>query len=88
MHSNGGGSNPFTSTRNFYERKYMTEEQLEQFLDNTKATIDGYERLVRIQTKQRDYLLAYVSRLVLPVQLNAIIERLENIENDTKRETH
>lgn len=66
----------------------MTDKDLDEFMDRTKAVVDGYERLVRIQTKQRDYLLAYVSRLVLPVQLNAIIERLENIENDEKRETN
>ena len=66
----------------------MTDKDLDEFMDRTKAVVDGYERLVRIQTKQRDYLLAYVSRLVLPVQLNAIIEKLENIENDTKRETN
>lgn len=66
----------------------MTDKDLDEFMDRTKAVVDGYERLVRIQTKQRDYLLAYVSRLVLPVQLNAIIERLENIENDEKREAN
>lgn len=66
----------------------MTDKDLDEFMDRTKAVVDGYERLVRIQTKQRDYLLAYVSRLVLPVQLNAIIERLENIENDAKREAN
>lgn len=65
----------------------MTDKDLDEFINRTQAVVDGYERLVRIQTKQRDYLLAYVSRLVLPVQLNAIIEKLENIENDTKRET-
>jgi len=64
----------------------MTDKDLDEFMNRTQAIVDGYERLVRIQTKQRDYLLAYVSRLVLPVQLNAIIERLENIENDTEYE--
>jgi hypothetical protein len=66
----------------------MTDKDIDEFMDKTKAIVDRYERLIRIQTKQRDYLLAYISRLVLPVQLNAIIERLENIENDPKREAN
>ena len=54
----------------------MTEDELIQKMDDI---VNRYQRLVKIQTKQRDYLLHYVSRLVLPVQLNAIMKRLEEI---------
>ena len=54
----------------------MTEDELIQKMDDI---VNRYERLVKIQTKQRDYLLHYVSRLVLPVQLNAITKRLEEM---------
>lgn len=57
----------------------MKEEELIKKIEDIVAR---YERLVKIQTKQRDYLLHYVSRLVLPVQLNAIMEKLEEMANE------
>ena len=59
----------------FYERKSMTEEEKNK-IDEIVA---NYERLVSVQTKQRDYLINYIARLVLPVQFNAIMKRLEEI---------
>ena len=53
----------------------MTEEEKNKI----DEIIANYERLVSIQTKQRDYLINYIARLVLPVQLNAIMKRLEEI---------
>ena len=53
----------------------MTEEEKNKI----DEIIANYERLVSVQTKQREYLINYIARLVLPVQLNAIMKRLEEM---------
>jgi hypothetical protein len=82
LHSNGDGSNPFMSTRNFYERKSMTEDQLIQKMEDIA---NRYERLLKIKEKQINYLLSYVGGIVLPVQMNSIASRLEQITHEELR---
>lgn len=57
----------------------MTEDEI---IEKMTEIATRYERVIAKQTKQRDYLLAYVARLVLPTQLNAILEKLKEIENE------
>jgi len=57
----------------------MTEDQI---IEKMTEIASRYEKMIKIQSKQRDYLLAYVARLVLPTQLNAILEKLKEIENE------
>lgn len=57
----------------------MTEDQI---IEKMTEIATRYERVIAKQAKQRDYLLAYVARLVLPTQLNAILEKLKEIENE------
>jgi hypothetical protein len=57
----------------------MTEDEI---IEKMTEIATRYERVIVKQAKQRDYLLAYVARLVLPTQLNAILEKLKEIENE------
>jgi hypothetical protein len=70
------------STRNFYERKSMTEDQLIQKMEDIA---NRYERLLKIKEKQINYLLSYVGGIVLPVQMNSIASRLEQITHEELR---
>ena len=53
----------------------------------TELEEQALRRKILVQNKQIKYLLHYVGGIVLPTQMNAIVERLEKIENDTKCET-
>lgn len=57
----------------------MTEDELIQKMENI---IKRYERVLEKRTKQRNYLINYIAKLVLPVQLNALIKKMEEIADE------
>lgn len=60
----------------------MTEDQLIQKMEDVA---NRYERLLKIKEKQIKHLLNYVSGIVLPVQMNSIASRLEQIAHEELR---
>ena len=58
----------------------MTEDEV---FDKLQNTTDKMFRLIEVKDKQVKYLLHYLGRIVMPSQMNAIVERLEKIENES-----
>lgn len=58
----------------------MTEDEV---FDKLQNTTDKMFNLIKIKDEQIKFLLHYVGGIVMPTQMNAIIERLEKIENES-----
>ena len=58
----------------------MTEDE---FMNKVEEVTERMLKLIDARDKQIKFLLQYLGGIVLPTQMNAIVERLEKIKNES-----